>query len=451
MSGLARVLLSRGYRVSGSDMKENFWTRKLEQLGAGIYHSHKKEHITKDCHAVVISTAIQDQNPELSEARTLGIPVLHRSQMLNMLVKDRQLLSIAGTHGKTTTSSMLTAVYQRNNLDPVVFIGGEFDEIQGNAKDGAGPGAIIEADESDGSFLNYSPYASIITNIDEDHLDFYQSFKRIQEYFLEYIKNHHKEGFIVLCGDDAGISDLQKNIAMCNRKVHYYGRNEKNDFIIRNINMQNQPTRFDIYNKEQEHLGSLSLLVPGLHNVYNATAVFALSYLHKHLKPQQIADALSCFRGAQRRFQVKGIMNDIMIIDDYGHHPTEVKATIESAVQLNNSRNGRLIVIFQPHRYSRTQYFLNEFARCFEGVDMLYLMDIYSAGEEAIPGIDSHLLFRKIQDISRAPQELIFSASHMDTVKQIYDSIMPGDTVISIGAGDVYKVGEEIFDKLREK
>ncbi len=448
MSGLARVLLCRGYRVAGSDVKENFWTRKLSSMGGQIFLTHNENNISESCQCLVISTAIRENNPELVRARNLNIPVLHRSQMLDLLVKEKQLLTVAGTHGKTTTSSMLTAVYEKNGLDPMVFIGAELDEIQGNAKDGLGPNAVIEADESDGSFLNYSPHSSIITNIDEDHLDFYGNYSRIQDYFLKYIENHDRNGCVVLCGDDQGISELKEKIKKVAPKVYYYGLNDDNDFIIRDVCLDEQPVSFDIY-FGPEWLARISLLVPGLHNIYNAAAVFALSWIEHKVSPEQVVKTLSCFRGAQRRFQIKGEMNDIIIIDDYGHHPREIDVTVKTAVQFNKLRNGRLFVIFQPHRYSRTHYFLEEFSRSFKDVDFLYVMDIYSAGEESIPDVNSRILVDKIITQNDRPRRTFYSKDHEGSVQNLYDSLLPGDTVLTIGAGDVYRVGEDIFDRLR--
>lgn len=448
MSGLARVLLARNYKIEGSDLRDSFQTKHLQSHGAKVHIPHNQKNIHDQIQVMVRSTAIKDTNPEIIQASKYNIPIWHRSEMLAYLVTDKKLLAVAGTHGKTTTSSLLTSVFQHCEQDPVVFLGAEFDEIQGNAKDGSGQYAIIEADESDGSFLNYQPYGSIITNIDEDHLNFYRDLSHIQEYFIRFLKNHHPDGYSILCGDDPGIIAIKEEIKALPIRTYFYGTEKDNDFVIKNIKTDIAETTYEIW-KDDQKIQQCQIIVHGMHNVYNATAAFVTSYIEK-LDLPQAGKALSSFRGPQRRFQVKSEINNILVIDDYGHHPQEIECTLKAAQNLKKLRGGKLFTIFQPHRYSRTAKLLDRFSESFSNTDTLLLMDVYSASEEDIYGVNSETLLNKIKLSGYEPSYLTLTHSHENTIQYLWNHLEPKDTVLTIGAGDVYKVGDQLINRLRD-
>ena len=448
MSGLAYVLLKRGYKIQGSDVIPNFWTKKLKQLGAKIFFPQKEENITENIDLIVRSSAIKEDNPEYIKAKKLDIPIWHRSQMLAYLVNDKELFAIAGTHGKTTTSSLLTSILNHNGLNPIVFIGAEFDEIQGNAKDGSGKYAVIEADESDGSFLNYTPYASIVTNIEEDHLDFYTDLKNIQDYFLKFLKNHKKNGYSIMCGDNYGISSIKQILKKLHIPVYFYGQGKDNDFIIKNIEEKLEETTYSIFYKDKE-IERITITLKGLHNVYNSAATFIISYLEKW-NTEKTKLALFNFKGPQRRFEIKGEVNKILVIDDYGHHPTEIKTTLKPAKKLSEKRKGKLVTIFQPHRYSRTAKLLKDFANAFENTDILILMDIYSAGEKNEYNISIKDLYREILNSHVRPPKVLYFPHEEKLLEFLWETLMPNDILMTIGAGNVYKIGEKFLKNLHE-
>jgi UDP-N-acetylmuramate--alanine ligase len=385
MSGIAKVLIEMGHKVSGSDLKESYYTKALSEIGAVIARGHSPANIS-DPDVVVVSTAIPESNPELQEARKKSIKVVKRAEMLSWVGKQARSIAIAGTHGKTTTTSMISLAFEKSDLDPTFLIGGELNDIGSNAKHGSGEFFITEADESDGSLLFLNPEIVVITNIEADHLDFYNSIQEIEDIFLKFVESVPENGFIVACSDNSGVSRLIKRSA---KRFVTYGVEQvgsidgkvknivKPDYLAANVRLQKLGSTFDVY-KAGNLLGKVKLNVPGVHNVYNALATIALSD-QLSLDIDKIITALDQFSGVKRRFQIVGTTPDFTVVDDYAHHPTEVKAT------LNAARSGdweRLICVFQPHRYSRTKFLGREFGAAFNDADIVVLTDVYAAGEE---------------------------------------------------------------------
>lgn len=439
MSGIADILVTLGYKVSGSDLNTTQITKRLAKKGVKVIKGHAASNIDETIDTVVTSTAINGSNPEVTRARELNIPVIKRAEMLAELMKRQKAVCVAGAHGKTTTTSMIASVFEINNLDPSIVVGGELNCIKSNAKLGKGEYIIAEADESDGSFLQLHPWSNLITNIEDDHLDFYGTLENMIDCFSKYIALGSPDGYTILCADDPLVIKLAKYAP---GKVVSYGFSPNSDITARNINFEGTITSCDVYYNE-ELLGKLELTIPGRHNLSNALATIAIS-MKLGLDFSQISKGLKEFVGVKRRFQSLGEVNDVLVYDDYAHHPTEVKACLQAARDMHP---GRVIAVFQPHRYTRTRLLAKEFAESFGDADITILTDIYSAGEKPLVGVSSNLI------VENLPEEI--DALHIpnfeDVVEHLKSIVKPGDLIITMGAGDVWKIGKEIFDKLNSK
>lgn len=438
MSGIAEVLLNLGYRVSGSDLKQTPVTERLKSMGGVVYQGHSKEN-TKGADVVVISSAVGDDNPEVIEARLKKIPVIPRAEMLAELMRLKYSVTVSGTHGKTTTTSMIGLVLARGGLDPTVVIGGKLANFGSNAKLGKGEYLVAEADESDGSFLKLTPTIAVVTNIDTDHLDYYGSINKIRKAFLEFVNKVPFYGAVIVCGDDI---QTQKIIPHIKRRYITYGIKNPADLEVRDIIHSAPGVEFKLIYFGQD-LGKIKLNVPGIHNVYNALAAIAAA-MELELKIEDIKKAFLEFRGVDRRIQVKGEVQGITVVDDYGHHPTEIRATL-SAVK--DSWNKRTVAIFQPHRYTRTKILAKDFGQAFDLADVLIITEIYSAGEKPIPGVSARLIVKNV--MAHKQTEIKFCPTKQEIINFLIQKVQPGDLVITLGAGDIWKVGEEFLEKLK--
>ncbi|HQG41380.1 MAG TPA: UDP-N-acetylmuramate--L-alanine ligase [Spirochaetota bacterium] len=439
MSGIAEILINLGYDVSGSDLRESEQTKRLRQLGATIYIGHYPSNI-KDYHVVVTSSAISKNNPEIIEAKKRKIPVIHRSEMLAELVRLKHGIGVAGTHGKTTTSSMLAYILYHGGLNPTAVVGGKVLNFGSNARIGEGQYFVFEADESDGSFLKLLPTIGIVTNIDADHLDHYKYFEGIKEAFITYMNNIPFYGYSVVCMDDPVVAEVLPRIE---RPYVTYGFNPGANFKATNIKLLNGSTRYSCYYNDKL-LGEIVLNLLGKHNIINSLAVVAVA-LELGLTFGVIAEAIAQFQGVGRRLEKIGETNGIIVVDDYGHHPTEIRATLDALKQLGK----RVIVVFQPHRYTRTQYLYDEFGQAFTMADELFLTEIYPAGEEPIEGVSSNLIQKSVKKHEGRDVVVI---PHLDQVPDYICSIVKeGDVIVTLGAGDIYKVGHTILSMLDKK
>lgn len=438
MSAIAKVLLQLGYTITGSDIAKSSVTAKLEQLGAIVYLGHDASHIAQ-AEAVVISTAIRDNNPEIQAARAKNIPIFHRSEVIAFLMLSREGIAVAGAHGKTTTTSMIALMLEKAGLDPTIIIGGELDYIGGNGKLGQGKYLVAEADESDGSFLKLSPKIAVVTNIENDHMDYYGTMENILHTFHEFLlRLSPHEGFAVLCFDNAYIRDMASSLE---RPFMSYAIDHEADLMAKSIRTQGAVTHYDIY--QQEHyLGSITLNVPGRHNILNSLAAVAVG-LKIGLRFSEIADGLAEFCGAKRRFQTKARINGVWIVDDYAHHPTEITTTLLAARQTEPKR---LICVFQPHRFSRTKLLLTEYGVAFKPADILILTDIYGAGEDPIPGITGEVIRDEVE--KQTKQQVTYIADMDKIARYLTEIVEPGDLVMTMGAGNIYKAGEELVERL---
>jgi UDP-N-acetylmuramate--alanine ligase len=448
MSGIAEVLLNLGYKISGSDQKESAVTQRLISLGAQIFEGHHEANIA-GADVVVTSSAISIDNPEVAEARRKHVPVIPRAEMLAELMRLKYGIAIAGMHGKTTTTSMVAAVLAAGGLDPTVVVGGRVDAMGSNARLGKSQYLVAEADESDRSFLKLSPILSVITNIDREHMDCYRDMRDIHRTFLEFMERVPFYGLVVGCHDDP---ILQRLLPRVHRRVTTYGVSRGSDFLVRLDSASSaQPsaadprplTRFQVTYKEKD-LGPFTLHVPGVHNVLNATAAIAVGTA-LDIPAKQIRTALDGFRGVDRRFQLKGKVGGVTVIDDYGHHPTEIRATLAAVRQCGFHR---IHVIFQPHRYTRTRDLFGEFATAFAGADTLIVLDIYAASEKAIDGISGEALSRQIA--SDGKQMAIYAPSFGDAVEKVTAAARAGDMVLTLGAGNVSQIGPMILERIEK-
>ena len=438
MSGIAEILLDFGYRVSGSDIRTSNVTERLQKKGAVIYIGQKEENISEDIDIIVRSSAIRENNPELMRARELNITMLHRSEMLAQLMEHKRAICVAGAHGKTTTSSMIALIMDLAGLDPTVVVGGEIYQIGSNAKSGKSDILVAEADESDGSFLNLLPWMAVITNVEEDHLDHYKNLDAIREAFREFVYKTGEHGVAVLnydCEETRQLANLVPG------KLITYGFAEDAQLQSRNWRYEDGVNKADVY-LEGALLGTLEMQVPGKHNISNGLAAVAAG-LEIGMSFEEIKNGLMQFGGARRRFQLLGHVHDIQIIDDYAHHPTEIAATIQAA---RGVHPGRLVAVFQPHRYTRTKLLFSEFCECFKDCDELILTDIYAASEEAIPGVSSMHLAEGIK--AATGQEVLYIGKLTKAEEYLERVVRPGDLVMTIGAGDVFKIGEELVREL---
>ncbi len=436
MSGIAEVLLNLGYRVSGSDVKRTAITDRLEKLGGIIYEGHNAASI-EGAHVIVTSTAVRPGNPEVIEAVRKQIPVIPRAEMLAELMRLKYGIAIAGSHGKTTTTSMTAYVLTQGGLDPTVVVGGRLNAWGSNAKLGKGDLILVEADESDKSFLKLSPTIAVVTNIDREHLDFYKDLEDIQAHFVQFVNKVPFYGAVIICLDDPNVQAI---IPQITRRMITYGMTAQADIAATQVEVMHDRfgSAFNVRYRGQD-LGRVQLNVPGMHNISNAMAAIAVG-LDLELSFEIIASALETFRGAERRFQVKGTRPDnILVVDDYGHHPTEIRATLAAA----KSSGRRLVTLFQPHRYTRTAALREEFARSFYDADVVLLTDIYAASEEPIEGITAQAL---AEDIERFGHR---NVRHIGSVEQgaqaIAEVVQSNDLVLTLGAGSVWKAGEEFL------
>lgn len=437
MSGIAEVLINLGYAVSGSDVQVSDTTLRLQRLGAKVAQGHAAENIS-GADVVVTSTAVRVDNPEVVEANLRSIPVIPRAEMLAELLKMKFSVAVSGSHGKTTTTSMVSTILARGGLDPTMVIGGKLASIGSNARLGDGDIIVAEADESDGSFLKLSPTIAVITNIDREHLDYYPGIDEIKEAFIKFANIVPFYGCTVMCADNLHVQEIAGSVK---RRTITYGIDYPAEYTARDIRFLEDKTVYTLLHQGRS-LGEIELCVPGLFNVYNSMAAAAVGR-ELSLDMDIIADGLIHYTGVQRRLELKGSVRGITVVDDYGHHPTEITATLAAARQ---KWKGRLIVVFQPHRYTRTKALFDEFTRSFGDADLLIVNDIYPASEAPIPGINSAALWAAIREGGHPGVEYIGQAQN--TVDFLCEIIQPGDTVITLGAGSVYKIGEALLDEL---
>ncbi len=440
MSGIAEVLLNLGYSISGSDAQVSDTTERLTRLGARIAQGHAPDNIG-NADVVVTSTAVKKDNPEVVEAHRRNIPVIPRAEMLAELLKMKFSVAVSGSHGKTTTTSMVSTILAQGGLDPTMVIGGKLASIGSNARLGDGDIIVAEADESDGSFLKLSPTIAVITNIDREHLDFYPGIAEIKDAFLKFANIVPFYGCTVMCNDNDHVRDIAPDIK---RRVITYGIEHPADYKAANLRFLENKTVYQL-SYQGQNLGDVELLVPGLFNVYNSMAAAAVGR-ELGLDMVTIRKGLLAFTGVQRRLEVKGKACGITVVDDYGHHPTEIQATLAAARQM---WKGRLLVVFQPHRFTRTQALFDEFTRSFGNADVLVLNDIYPASEAPIPGINSAALWAAIKEGGHPHAQYIAQAQN--TLDFLLKNAKPGDTVITQGAGSVYKIGEALLAELSKK
>lgn len=438
MSGIAKVLAEQGLKVSGSDLQSTDVTSKLSDQGVTVYLGHSSENLKPEVDLVVASSAIPPNNSELAAARQAGIPILKRGQMLAYIVNNLQTIAVAGAHGKTTTTSMVYKALIGAGQDPTFILGGELQGSQLGARLGQSPYAVVEADESDASFLELRPYIAVITNVEDDHLDFYGSTENIRQAFRRYFDCVKEGGFALVCGDDPEVQKLLEQGVSC--RVVRYGEGQNNAYYFSNWEARTMGSYCQVFHQGQ-HLGSLELAVPGRHNTLNAMAAVA-TVCELGLPFEPAARALQDFSGAKRRFHLVGTKNDITVVDDYAHHPTEIKATIAAARQ---AHQGRLTVIFQPHRFTRTQLMGERLGKSLIGADTVFVTDIYSAGEAVIPGVSAQAVY----DAACGTAARVYYVPDKDAVAPlIVQQSKPGDLIITMGAGDVWKLGKTILEMI---
>ncbi len=442
MSGIAELLLNLGYTVSGSDLRESAITQRLASLGGRIHAGHQAEWI-KGADVVVTSTAVKGDNPEVLAAAQAQVPIIRRAEMLAELMRLKRFgIAVAGSHGKTTTTSMVGWVLAEAGLDPTVVIGGQVNSLGTNAKLGQGEFLVAEADESDGSFLHLSPVVEVVTNIDLEHLDYYRDIDHIKEVFLEFINKIPFYGAAVICLDDPDVADL---LPLIKKRLITYGMSAQAQIRARDIVTDGLSTRFEVYRGE-EALGQIVLPMAGIHNVYNTLAAVGVG-LELDIPFTVIASAMASFSGVQRRLQIKGECHGITVVDDYGHHPTEIRATLSAMRAAWPKR--RLVVFFQPHRYSRTQGLMREFSTAFYEADLLYVTEIYPAGEAPIEGVNAATL---VDSIQAHGHKQAYMAPTLEQIAALAISILkPGDVVLSLGAGSIYRAGEQILNHLQQR
>jgi UDP-N-acetylmuramate--alanine ligase len=441
MSGIAEVLCNLNFRVSGSDLKSSSVTKRLEKLGVEFAEGHRMENVG-DAHVVVRSAAVRDDNPEIVEARHRSIPVIPRAEMLAELMRLKpNSVAVAGSHGKTTTTSMVATVLGRAGLDPTFVVGGVVHAFKSNARLGKSNLMVVEADERDRSFLMLTPTIAVVTNIDREHMDHYKDMTDVRDSFEDFVNKVPFYGAAILCLDDPHV---QAVIPRVKRRRVTYGLSAQADISAHGIRFNGGfGSNFTVW-RGDEVIGEVALRVPGLHNVYNSLAAIAVG-LELEVEFAQIAAALGEFAGAERRFQNKGEEQGVMVVDDYGHHPTEIKATLAAAKIGSSGR--RMVVLFQPHRYSRTKDLMEEFARSFNNADVLFVTDIYAASEDPLDGVTSEVLTDAIKRYGHKNAHYIGA---LDTAAEVLRSqTRPNDLVITLGAGPVYRAGEQLLELLR--
>ena len=441
MSGIARIMLAKGFSISGSDKSESAMLTSLRALGAEIFIGHASQNLG-DAQMVIISSAINESNAELLAAKAKGLPIIARATALAWLMSESTSVAIAGTHGKTTTTAMLTVALQSAGLDPSFAIGGTINTAGTNAHSGTGTIFVAEADESDGSFLAYKPTGAIITNIELDHVDHFPNEDAVFEVFEQFVSSIKQGGFLVACGDDAGVSNLLKRIQRTDLQIYLYGKGSSNDFRIDKIHLAPKGSS-SVVSSTGRKVGDLNLAVAGEHNLLNGLAAFAAASALGAAETK-LLDGLASFTGTKRRFELKGEVGGVKVIDDYGHHPTEVKVTLTTAKNL--AQAGRVIVIFQPHRYSRTAAFATQFSTSLALADFTYLLEVYAASEKPLPGVSSLLIAKAMN-----PQQVKFEPSMIEVVNEVVAMAKSGDVILTLGAGDVSSLGEPILQALANR
>ncbi len=437
MSALAKILLSMGYDVSGSDMKESAVTDALKAQGATVHIGHAAANVPEHCGEIVYSSAIREDNPEMIRGRELGIPMIHRGELLARLFNSGRGLAVAGAHGKTTTSAMLALIYEMEGLEPNIVLGGILPAIDSNAKKGDSDIWVAEADESDGSFLKLYPHRTIITNIEPEHMNYYRTEENLENSFYRFAAQSDD---LILCLDDRRTRELAERL----KGYHSYGLEHRAvDLTVKNVRHDGLTSDAEVYYLGKK-VADLHLNVPGLHNISNALAALLAAYLGG-IPFEHAAKHLSTFRGTGRRFEILYNKNDIVIVDDYAHHPTEVKATIRAA---KDGGYQRVVAVFQPHRYSRVQELYKEFGKCFGDADVVIIDDIYSAWEDAIPGISSQLI---VDEIRKNGVEPLYFGDKAKLLDYLEKEKKPGDIILLMGAGNIRQTSEQLCAMLEEK
>ena len=444
MSGIAEVLLTLGYKISGSDLKRSPVTDRLAELGAIIFEGHRAENITSS-EVVVASSAIARDNPELIAAHEQHIPVIQRAEMLAELMRLKYGIAVAGMHGKTTTTSMVAAVLAAGGLDPTVVVGGRVDAMGSNARLGKSHYLVAEADESDRSFLKLSPILAVVTNIDREHMDCYRDMQDVEQAFMDFVDRVPFYGMAVLCNDDERLRGLLPRLA---RRATTYGLRADSDFHVvaskTKCSSSKHYCHFEVEYRGRS-LGDFHLQVPGNHNVLNATAAIAVG-VGLDIDVERVREGLETFQGVDRRFQLRGRVAGVSVIDDYGHHPTEIRATLAAARQCGFKK---IHVVFQPHRYTRTRDLLEEFGGAFADADSILVLDIYAASEMPIPGVTGQLLADTIKRIGTRPAQYV--SSFDDAAKEISALAESGDMVLTLGAGNVSQLGPQVIEQLKAR
>ena len=437
MSGIAEVLNNLGYEVSGSDIKEGTTTRRLRELGVEVLIGHAEANV-KDAHVVVRSSAVRNENPEVAAARDLGIPVIPRAEMLAELMRMKHGVAVAGSHGKTTTTSFLAAIFEQGGMDPTVVVGGKLNSVGTNAVLGRGEWMVAEADESDGSFLHLAPTLSIVTNIDPEHLDHYGSVEALHEAFLTFINKVPFFGAAVLCLDHPAIQQLLPQVT---KRYITYGFSAQAEFQAVDITIGGGRSAFDVIHKG-EYLGRITMNIPGRHNVANALGAIAAS-MEADIPFRLIQQALERFEGVQRRFTIRGTQGGVTVVDDYAHHPAEIKATLSAA---RESYGRRILAIWQPHRYSRVHELRDDFMRAFNDCSRVLVMDVYAAGEQPIDGVDGESLARDLK--YHGHKGVMHTPTHADVLAAVAGAARKADLIITLGAGDVTQLSHAVLGEL---
>ena len=440
MSGIAEVLLNLGHHVTGSDLKVSPVTGRLERLGATIHYGHDRTNV-QEADVLVYSSAVTDQNPELQEAGDRMIPIIPRAEMLAELMRMKYGIAVAGTHGKTTTTSLVATVLAEGGVDPTVIIGGKLNIYGTSAKLGQGDFLVAEADESDGSFLTLAPTITVVTNIDSDHLDYYNDMDALLEAFIAFNNKIPFYGLNILCLDDINVQGI---IPYLKKRHVSYGLTAQADYQARDVTVRALHQEFTVY-YQGDKFGTFSLAAPGIHNVQNALAAIAVAR-ELEMSTKTIISGIAAFSGVERRFQIHDEVNGITIVDDYGHHPTEIKVTLDAAKQVWSDR--RLVVVFQPHRYTRTHLLFNDFVTSFYQADHLVLTSLYSAGEDPIEGVHAEALYQGIRE--HGHKSALYRETSEDVVDYLAGSVGKGDVVLTLGAGDVWKIGQALGKRLRD-
>jgi UDP-N-acetylmuramate--alanine ligase len=439
MSGIAEILLNLGYEITGSDLKLTPVTERLRSLGAHVFEGHNAANV-EGAKALVVTSAVNESNPELREARRLGIPVIPRGELLAELMRLKYGIAIAGSHGKTSTTSMTATMLAYAGLDPTVVVGGRVSTLGGsNARMGKSDFLVVESDESDGSFLKLAPIVAVVTNIDREHLDHYSTIEEIRAAFTQFVNKVPFYGCAIVCLDDENVQQILPNVK---RRSVTYGVSAQADLTITNVELGHLSSRFQLRFKGED-LGEFRLKVPGMHNVLNATAAAAVAR-ELEVPVEKIRDGLHEYRGVDRRFQKRGEAAGVTVIDDYGHHPTEIRATLAAA---RLCQFERVHVVFQPHRYTRTQHLMDEFARSFHQADSVFLMDIYAASEPPIDGVSSQALTERLRGFGHRGAH--YAGSMEEAIRLAAAAARPGDAVITLGAGSVSQAGDKVLEKLR--